>query len=123
MIFLCERNTLRRDAARGIEISLASRRLSLLLLDTPQGPRGYLNSCPHVGVRLDWRPDDFFASDSTALQCSTHGALFEPTSGRCFAGPCRGETLVPLELELREDQVFLCNAESLPATARRPRGR
>lgn len=123
MIFLCEHNALRRDAARGIEISLASRRLSLLLLDTPQGPRGYLNSCPHIGVRLDWRPDDFFDADGSSLQCTTHGALFEPLSGKCFEGPCRGDALVPLDLVLREGQVFLCNAESLPETARRRRAR
>lgn len=123
MIPLCRRDRLQQGAALGIEITVGSRRLSLLLLDTPQGPRGYLNSCPHIGVRLDWRPHDFFDADGLALQCATHGARFEPENGRCFEGPCRGDALVPLALALRDDQVFLCDAESLPDTARRARGR
>jgi nitrite reductase/ring-hydroxylating ferredoxin subunit len=123
MIYLCDRAALCEGAARGIEIALATRTLSLLVLDTPTGPRGYLNSCPHVGVRLDWRPDDFFDAGGTVLQGATHGALFDPESGACVARPCRSAALVALQLALRDGQVFLCNAESLPHTARHQRRR
>ena len=30
--------------------------------------------------------------------CSTHGALYEPDTGRCTAGPCVGDRLTPLPL-------------------------
>jgi len=39
---------------------------------------------------LDWQPGEFFDIAGVYLVCSTHGAIFEPNSGLCVAGPCRG---------------------------------
>ena len=58
--------------------------------------RAYVNCCPHVGTPLDLWPNEFFSEDGRALICSTHGAVFEPISGRCTAGPCVGDRLTPL---------------------------
>jgi nitrite reductase/ring-hydroxylating ferredoxin subunit len=55
--------------------------------------RAFANRCPHLGVELDWQPGEFFEGTGLYLVCSTHGALFEPSSGYCFAGPCRGASL------------------------------
>lgn len=52
--------------------------------------RGYLNRCAHVAMELDWQPGRFFDDDGQWLVCSTHGALYEPGSGRCAGGPCAG---------------------------------
>lgn len=41
--------------------------------------------------------------------CATHGALFEPATGRCVAGPCRGATLEPVAV--REDGGAVVVAE------------
>jgi nitrite reductase/ring-hydroxylating ferredoxin subunit len=62
--------------------------------------RAYVNSCPHVGTPLDLWPNEFYTDDGRDLICSTHGALFDPTSGRCTAGPCVGDRLMPLPLTL-----------------------
>lgn len=83
-------------AVVGREISDGTRTLPVILLRTQGQVRAYLNSCPHAGVRLDWRPDDFRDYTGEYLLCSLHGALFEPTTGHCIAGPCRGSRLVPL---------------------------
>jgi nitrite reductase/ring-hydroxylating ferredoxin subunit len=69
--------------------------------------RAYLNRCAHVPVELDWQPGRFFDSDRRYLICATHGALYEPGSGYCFAGPCKGRTLVPVEVEERDGGVYL----------------
>ncbi len=53
----------------------------------------YLNRCPHLGVELNWMPDQFLDRSGRLLQCATHGALFEPDTGYCIAGPCRGKSL------------------------------
>jgi nitrite reductase/ring-hydroxylating ferredoxin subunit len=53
----------------------------------------YRNACPHTGGELDWNERDFLDADGQLIVCATHGALFEPASGRCVAGPCRGATL------------------------------
>ena len=60
----------------------------------------YVNSCPHVGVALDWAPHQFLTADGSLIVCGTHGALFEIESGRCTAGPCTGAHLetVPAQI-------------------------
>ena len=69
--------------------------------------RAYLNRCAHVAVELDWLPGQFFDADRNLLICSTHGAEYDPASGRCLGGPCRGATLVALAVEERGGQVVL----------------
>ena len=72
-------------------------------------PRAFVNRCPHAGAELDWNPGEFFDDSGLYLICATHGALFEPESGRCVAGPCRGASLEPLGVEERDGQVILLN--------------
>jgi nitrite reductase/ring-hydroxylating ferredoxin subunit len=71
--------------------------------------RGYVNRCPHAGTELDWEPGEFFDYSRLYLVCATHGALFEPGSGFCVAGPCRGASLEPVEVRERDGQVILLN--------------
>ena len=74
-------------------------------------PRGkvcaYVNRCPHMGTELDWQPGEFFDFGGLYLVCSTHGALFEPATGYCVAGPCRGASLEPLQVREREGEIFI----------------
>jgi len=67
----------------------------------------YVNECPHVGTELDWQPGEFFDIAGLYLVCSTHGALFEPGTGYCIAGPCRGASLRPLAIRERDGHVYL----------------
>lgn len=62
---------------------------------------GYVNSCPHVGVPLDFRPHRFLTPDKKYILCSTHGALFAVENGLCARGPCHGDSLdaVPVEVD------------------------
>lgn len=62
-------------------------------------PRAYLNRCAHVAMELDWLPGRFFDDAGLYLVCATHGAMYEPDSGQCVAGPCRGAALVALRCE------------------------
>lgn len=71
---------------------------------------GYVNRCPHAGTELDWQPGEFFEEARIYLVCSTHGALFEPSTGYCVAGPCRGATLGKLPVREEDGQVFLDDA-------------
>lgn len=69
-------------------------------------PRAYLNRCAHVPMELDWQEGDFFDLEARYLICGTHGALYEPRSGLCVLGPCKGRRLVSLQVEERDNQVF-----------------
>ncbi|MBI4292377.1 MAG: Rieske (2Fe-2S) protein [Betaproteobacteria bacterium] len=66
----------------------------------------YLNRCGHMPMELDWMPGKFFDGNGSLLICSTHGALYEPASGRCLAGPC-ANGLVPVAVEERDGMVYL----------------
>ena len=69
--------------------------------------RGWLNVCPHAGRRLDWAPGQFLKSREGLLVCAAHGASFELDGGLCVAGPCRGDALRPVAVEVRDGQVWL----------------
>lgn len=69
--------------------------------------RAYLNSCPHAGLPLNFKEDVFFAPHVELLQCVAHGALFEPQTGKCVAGPCVGQSLRALEIEICNGYVYL----------------
>jgi len=56
----------------------------------------YVNSCPHIGIPLEFLPDDFLDSEQRFILCANHGALFEIDSGACVAGPCPGQSLIPV---------------------------
>lgn len=56
----------------------------------------YVNQCAHVSIELDWEEGQFFNITQEAIICATHGAMYMPESGLCFAGPCKGRGLKPL---------------------------
>jgi len=69
--------------------------------------RAYVNRCPHLGTELDWQPGEFFDVAGLYLVCSTHGAMFEPGTGYCVAGPCRGASLERLQVRECDGRVLL----------------
>lgn len=68
--------------------------------------QGYLNRCLHVPMEMDWQAGEFMDSTRRWILCSTHGAAYEPASGRCVAGPCGRGQLTRLSVEDRDGQVY-----------------
>ena len=68
---------------------------------------GYLNSCPHIGVPLDWMPNQFLSTDRRRIICALHGAEFTIAEGRCLAGPCLGDHLQKVPLRIEADMVLV----------------
>ncbi len=67
----------------------------------------YVNSCPHIGAPLDFKPGQFLTSDKTRIICSTHGALFRIEDGFCVSGPCADENLEALACHIDDGEVFV----------------
>lgn len=65
----------------------------------------YRNRCPHLGITLNWVPERFMDLDNCFIHCSTHGALFTPESGDCITGPCEGDQLTPVALQVKNDYI------------------
>jgi nitrite reductase/ring-hydroxylating ferredoxin subunit len=63
--------------------------------------------CPHAGTPLDWKPHQFLAPDGRTIQCATHGARFEITTGTCIFGPCKGRALDRIRVYTKDDKIFL----------------
>lgn len=53
-------------------------------------PQAYLNRCSHVAMELDLQPNKVFDGSGQWLICSSHGAEYNPATGDCVGGPCRG---------------------------------
>jgi nitrite reductase/ring-hydroxylating ferredoxin subunit len=68
---------------------------------------GYVNQCAHVAMELDWQPGQFFEDEGRYLMCATHGAIYEPASGLCVGGPCRGASLLAVPVEERDAHIWL----------------
>ena len=67
----------------------------------------YRDICPHFGVTLNWKPDQYYDYEQRYLQCSTHGALFQIDDGLCIYGPCHGASLKPVELIKKAEHYYV----------------
>jgi len=69
---------------------------------------GFINRCAHIQVELDWQEGHFFDDDQQYLICATHGALYQPDSGVCIAGPCKNGKLEKLAITEDGEDIFVC---------------
>jgi len=83
---------------------IAESEVEAVLVATENGPRAWLNYCRHRGARLDTGEG---ALRDGSIRCPRHGAVFDPESGDCESGPCAGKPLHGLDVERREDGVYL----------------
>ena len=67
----------------------------------------YRNSCPHLGLPLQWQQDQFLNHDKSLIICSTHGALFEIDSGLCIAGPCQNQMLKVVDYCIEDEHIYI----------------
>lgn len=67
----------------------------------------YRNRCPHWTVDLDMGDGRFWSSKLDRIYCKTHGALFQPLTGLCDAGPCVGASLEKFEVEREGDDAVV----------------
>ncbi len=67
----------------------------------------YVNRCSHMELKLNFLHRNFFDLSQSGLICSTHGALYDPVTGDCRGGPCRGVGLQSLPVEEIEGKIRL----------------
>ena len=66
----------------------------------------YINSCPHIGVPLDYG-DGRCLAEPGFLLCTLHGARFASESGLCTEGPCVGDHLESVTIDVVDGKVVL----------------
>jgi nitrite reductase/ring-hydroxylating ferredoxin subunit len=103
MTALCPASDVRTNHPILVRLSPAA---SVIVLRLTDGNLvAYRNVCPHMGIELDWDPERLLTRNGRYLQCTGHGALFDPSNGNCVRGPCAGETLERLAIRVESGMV------------------
>lgn len=100
---LCALDEITNGGSKGFQLDT----LNLLVIKQNNRAFVYRNSCPHLGIPLEWEADRFLDSSGTMIQCANHGALFVITSGKCVAGPCSGRKLEAIPFQIDDNTLFI----------------
>ena len=106
-IFICESSAV-EEGGRGVRFPLTAAGEDAVgfVVRFEQEVHAYLNRCAHVPMELDWNQGEFFEPSGLFLMCATHGALYEPNTGKCAGGPCRGGSLKQIKVVEKEHKIF-----------------
>ena len=98
---LCRLADLDDPGARAFTIGAGVWPLRGFIVRRANEAHAFVNHCPHQGHPLNLRPEAFLTPDRALILCSSHGAVFEISTGLCIAGPCAGQSLkrVPILIE------------------------
>ena len=107
---LCQLDALPASGVTEVEATLADGPCSLIVGRRGEGAVAWLNICPHAGRALSWAPGRFLVENGLLI-CAAHGASFEMEHGRCVLGPCRGASLSPVPVAVRDGAVYLAGAD------------
>ena len=95
MTRLCASSELQEGSARGFA------GLGVFVVRCAGRVYCWRDACPHYGdTPLAWRKDAYLNADGSRIVCSSHGAQFEPNTGLCTLGPCLGQFLTPVTLQV-----------------------
>lgn len=97
---LCTLADLDETGSRGFSVGDGDWPLRGFIVKTPQGVAAYVNYCPHAGHPLNFKPNKFLTPDGALILCGSHGALFARDTGLCVLGPCAGQSLTPIAIEV-----------------------
>jgi nitrite reductase/ring-hydroxylating ferredoxin subunit len=104
---LCSLAELESTGSRGFAVGEGDWPLRGFIVKTATGVAAYVNYCPHAGHPLNMRPHRFLTPDGNLILCCSHGAVFARDDGLCIAGPCQGQSLTPIPVEVVAGYVML----------------
>lgn len=92
-------------AARNFVLQMRAGRFHGFVVRRGEHVAGYVDRCPHMGVPLAQRLDDYLTPGGDRIACSWHGAIFEIDDGRCVGGPCVGARLAPWPVTVADGMI------------------
>lgn len=101
--------------ARGFDPGRTGRD-TLFVVRRGEALHGWLDRCPHEGATpLPYRRHAYLNAAGDRIVCGAHGAQFDIASGVCLLGPCQGDALTPVPLQLtREGEIRARLADAQP---------
>ena len=109
---LCTLAELDATGARGIVLRKDDAPYPVFVLRHGMAVRGYENICPHARLPLNADADTFYDASRTVLVCVNHGAHFDPLTGICLRGPCKGLRLRVFPVAVEDRNIVVAE----PAT-------
>lgn len=91
--------------ARNFVLQLRAGRFHGFVVRRGDAVHGYVDRCPHAGVPLAQRLDDYLSPSGDLIACSWHGALFRIEDGLCVGGPCVGQHLTPWPVAAQNGEI------------------
>ncbi len=102
---LCTTADIPDPGSKAFEISHHGKNLAIFVVHNDGAFHAFINRCPHTGVNLEWQEDQFLDRDNAFIQCTGHDALFEINSGHCVYGPCTGDSLTLVQLNIIDNHL------------------
>lgn len=104
-ITLCPLDAIADGEARNFVIQLRAGRFHGFVVRKGDAVHGYVDRCPHMGLPLAQKLDDYLTPTGDLIACSWHGALFDIPSGECVGGPCNGQSLATWPVAVLAGQI------------------
>jgi nitrite reductase/ring-hydroxylating ferredoxin subunit len=106
-VFLCRLDDLPDGGSRGFDPA-GTGQDTVLVVRRGDAVHGWRDACPHHGgTPLAWRKDAYLNAARDRIVCAAHGAQFDIGTGICTLGPCLGQRLQPVELDVRDNGIHI----------------
>lgn len=92
-------------AARNFVIEMKAGRFHGFVIRRADAVFGFVDLCPHAGLPLAQKLDDYLTPDGSLITCGWHGALFTIETGACVGGPCLGQKLSPWPVDASDGRI------------------
>jgi len=103
-VVLAKLDEITNGQAKGFD-PLCSGRDSMFVIRQDDKAYAYLDICPHYGdTTLPWKKHQYLNADKTHIVCAAHRAVFNIQDGNCVKGPCLGQALKNIKIEVSSDQ-------------------
>lgn len=91
--------------ARSFVLQMKAKRFHGFVVRRDGQVHGYVDRCPHAGLPLAQRLDDYLTPNAGLIACSWHSALFAIDTGLCVGGPCMGQSLTAWPVRVDGDAI------------------
>ncbi len=105
VIKLCALAEIEDGSAKGFDLD-GSGRDDFFVVRRNNDVVGWRNFCPHKGYEgssMPWKKDRYLNGKRSKIICSAHGAMFDIETGVCSMGPCLGEALKSVDVQVGSD--------------------
>ena len=100
---VCAVDDIPDGGARVFEFGRGFRPFELLVVREGDALHGYYNQCAHMAIPLNMLP--VVQTARAHLLCDHHYARFRFSDGYCVEGPCQGDSLIAVPLDVADGRI------------------